>query len=392
MQRKVSGLYPYLRAWFLNFQENRISLKAAGLAFSTIIAIVPFLSILFAVFTSIHFFDEQRGELENFIFTNIIPNANETLTIYLKKFISSAKALSLFGAIVMLVVSVDLFFKLNKIISDIWRIRKKRGALQTLIIFWMAITAGPLFLAFVFFLNNKLNFFLADIPAGIVNIALNISLLGLFYLFHLIFPFTDVNRKAALAGALFTTIGLILLKLVFSKYFVSVATWKTIYGPLSVIPMFFLWIYLSWHIILISVQLVYFFSRGIYTVTLKYPKIKDYYSLRLLILLNQFYQQGRGAVSFTRLQKKLKADNRLLREILKALQNEKIIATINKKYLLLKPLTKIKIFDILKLFSLKERNFYFGRDKTSDSVLEYLKKIDNRLRGYIKDDYLVKLQ
>jgi len=393
LQKRIKIFYPYFKAWVRNFSNNEIPTKAAALSFSTVFAIVPFLALLFGLFTSIHAFDQVWLRLEEFIFQKIIPNSNENITQYLQKFTSNAGALSSFGILIMFITSLDLFIKLDNTVNRIWEITKKRTFKHSLTIFWMTVTIGPFVIAVTFFLNERIQILFSQpfvLSAGfafLTKILSNFLIFILIFFFHTQFPNTFVNKWAAFIGTVVAMVSFEFIEFIFGKFLSHVTTWESIYGPLSVIPLLFLWIYCNWHILLISCQIVYFLTTGyMYTETQR-GSSKDFYAFQILRILHESFRSGKGGMTFKELKKKLRLSEIEILKILKPLYHTHLIRNDDHQYFLGKSLERIKILQILNLYSHSTHRFprHF-HDPFSSKLLGYYKKLDRRFFTSIRGD------
>jgi membrane protein len=218
------------------------------------------MAVIFAGLSSFPVFQEMLSTLENFIFSNFIPTSSEVIREYLMSFVGKASGLPLIGIISILVIALLLMWKVDQVLNHIWDISKKRDYLRTFLTYWAILTLGPIFIG----LSLMATSYLTSLPIindtvqtiGIKKYVLQLvaSLFTLiaFSLTYLIVPNTQVKIKHALIGGLVATILFELSKQGFALYVSSNKTYQNIYGALSTIPIFLIWIYVSWVVILIG--------------------------------------------------------------------------------------------------------------------------------------------
>jgi len=199
-------------------------------------------------------------ELENFIFSNFIPTSTELIREYLMSFVGKASDLTLVGVSSLLVIALLLMWKVDQVLNQIWAVSKKRNYLKTFLTYWAILTLGPVLIGFSLMATS----YLTSLPiitdtAQTIGIKKHLlQMVAVFFTFlafsltYLIVPNTRVNIKHALLGGIVATILFELSKQGFALYISSNKTYQNIYGALSTIPIFLVWIYISWLVILIG--------------------------------------------------------------------------------------------------------------------------------------------
>jgi membrane protein len=242
------------------FREDRLGLTAGSLTFTTTIALVPFFTVALAVFTAFPIFAKMQGVLQTWLVESLIPDqiARQVLG-YLNQFASKANRLGVFGLAFLLVTALALILTIDKTLNNIWRVRKPRRLAQRVLIYWAAMTLGPVLLA----LSLSLTSYALSASRGVVNALPG----GLQFLFDLLqfallaagsaslyrfVPNTQVKWSHAWAGGLFVAAGFELAKKGLAWYLGNLATFSAVYGAFAIVPILLLWIYVAWVIVLLG--------------------------------------------------------------------------------------------------------------------------------------------
>ncbi|MGL6109400.1 MAG: YihY family inner membrane protein [Rubrivivax sp.] len=240
------------------FREDRLGVTASSLTFTTLIALVPLVTVMLALFSAFPVFAKFQGELQQYFVQSLVPDGIAKPVLgALTQFAAKANRLGGVGLVLLLASALALMLTIDRTLNGIWRVRKPRPIAQRVLVYWAAITLGPLLLA----MSLSLSSYALSASRGFVNVlpgglalALNvlefmILVAAMSALFHHV-PNTDVRWRHALAGGLFTVIGLEAAKRALAWYVSSVPGISMVYGAFATLPILLLWIYLSWLIVL----------------------------------------------------------------------------------------------------------------------------------------------
>ena len=251
----------YFRYLFKRFKEDRIIVYSGYLSFVTLLSIVPLLAVIFSVFSIFPVFQDWRGEVESFVFKNFVPTLGEAIQGYLVRFVENATNMTSLGLVVLFLVALLLISSIDHTLNHIWRVRKNRRKLVSFSIYWVVLTLGPVLigtsllttsylLSLTGFEENTLlavrKLFLAFLPY--------LASFSSFLLIYLLVPHTRVHFWSALSGAMIASILFELSKSAFALYFTYFPVYKEIYGALAIIPLLFVWVFISWVVILVGAQ------------------------------------------------------------------------------------------------------------------------------------------
>ena len=242
------------------FSEDRLGLTASSLTFTTIMALVPLVTVALAVFTAFPMFAKLQGGLQQWLVTSLIPdNISRQVLGYLTQFAGKASRLGVVGLALLLVTALALILTIDHTLNSIWRVRKRRHFGQRVLVYWSAMTLGPVVLG----VSLSVTSYAISASRGIVGVmpdgveilleALQFGLLagGLAAMYHYV-PNAHVKWRHAWAGGLFVAAGIELAKKLLAAYLGMVPTYSVMYGAFATVPILLIWIYVAWVIVLLG--------------------------------------------------------------------------------------------------------------------------------------------
>jgi membrane protein len=243
-------------------KEEKLPQLAGSLTFTTTLALVPLLTIVLAIFTSFPIFSQFRSALDTYFVQTVMPKGiANTIISNLTQFANKATRLSALGAVALLVTSTAMMNMIERAFNQIWRVRRPRPLVQRVVIYWALVTLGPL--AFGLSLTITAQLFLATgglatVPflgallTTLVSIALTT---GAYTFLYMTVPNRYVDWRDAFWGALVAALAFEVAKRMFGLFIKQFPTYAIIYGALAALPLFLLWMYLSWLITLVGAVL-----------------------------------------------------------------------------------------------------------------------------------------
>lgn len=249
-----------LRTLQARFGEDRLGLTAGSLTFTTLIAIVPLFTVMLAVFTAFPMFASFQGDLERYFLRSLVPdNIARPVLRALTEFAGKARGMGTVGLLLLVVTALALMLTIDRTLNAIWRVRQRRPFAQRVLVYWAALTLGPLALG----VSLSLTSYALSAPHGLVAVlpgdvafALNAlqflilatSMAGLFRYV----PNVSVRWRHAWAGGLFVAVALELAQRGLVWYVASVPTYSAVYGAFATAPILLLWVYLAWVVVLLG--------------------------------------------------------------------------------------------------------------------------------------------
>ncbi|WP_294965900.1 virulence factor BrkB family protein [uncultured Gilliamella sp.] len=238
--------------------QDRLTTLSAGLAYTTILALVPLITVIFSLLSAFPMFNEISHSLKQLIYNNLVPTAGDTIQNYLEQFIANTKKMTILGVVGLIVTSLLLINSINNALNHIWNTKRKRSFIYNLTMYWTILTLGPILVGSSIAISSYI-FSLKWLSAATTgNILLSIlpfiiSVVG-FWLLYSIIPTESVPFKESLIGAIVAAILFELGKRAFAFYVTSFPTYQLIYGVVSSIPIMLVWIYCSWCIVLFGAE------------------------------------------------------------------------------------------------------------------------------------------
>lgn len=260
LRASVGSLRHLLKAVLRRFREGRCSQVAASLAFTSLLSLVPFVTLVAVVFSTFPQSQRFRDALQGFLLDNLLPEkAGKVIATYAFQFSQKATNLTIVGGAVLILTAIMLMRTIDQVINQIWRVQAHRPWASRMVAYWAVLSLGPLLLAGGVFaagalLNASMDFMNEPAwleMAGLRLVSLGV-LAGVFATLYFAVPHCSVRlADAGLAGVLAAAAFLIMQRL-FGLYLAHFPSYTLVYGAFAVVPIFLLWLYLSWIIILLG--------------------------------------------------------------------------------------------------------------------------------------------
>lgn len=256
----VRGLFQFARR---RLNEERLPQVAGSLTFTTVLALVPILTIAFAIFTTFPLFNAFRASLEAYFIKSLMPKTiANTILGYLNQFASKATRLSAFGAVGLILTAIVMMLTIDRAFNHIWRVKSARPFSQRVVIYWAIVTLGPLLIGvsitFTSDLFSATSGLVTNFPligAAFYTVISVLLTMGAFTLLYMAVPNRLVDWRDAACGGLLAATAFEIAKRVFVVFITKFPTYTVIYGALAAMPIFLLWIYVSWLITLMGAVL-----------------------------------------------------------------------------------------------------------------------------------------
>jgi membrane protein len=242
------------------FREDRLGLSASSLTFTTTIALVPFFTVALALFTAFPMFGKLQTTLQAWLVQSLVPDAIARQVLgYLTQFSGKASRLGAVGLAALVVSAIALVLTIDRTLNGIWRVRRPKPLGQRLLIYWAAMTIGPVLLAvslsttsYVLSASRGLVSALPGVLAFVINTLGFVLLAGALAALYRFVPNTPVRRSHAIVGGVAAAIGIELAKRLLAWYIAKVPTYSVVYGAFATVPILLVWIYIAWVIVLLG--------------------------------------------------------------------------------------------------------------------------------------------
>jgi len=288
---------------YRRFKEERCFQLCGSLTFTTLLALVPLITIMLTVVTAFPVFNDIVATLRSFATVNLVPEASSNLiSIYMQQFSDNAARLTALGIVLLAVTSIMLMLTIDRAFNTIWRVKRPRPLIQRVLIYWSVLTIGPLLVGG----SLSLTSWLVTQSMGLGKQApeLTIAVLKLvplmltsvaFGFLYRTVPNRQVTVLDAAVGGIIAAFAFEAMKIGFGHFVARIATYKLVYGTFASLPIFLMWIYLSWVVVVfasvITAVLPYWRTGG---VLLKQPPGAQFVeAVEILKMLYRAYADGR---------------------------------------------------------------------------------------------------
>jgi membrane protein len=244
-------------------RENRLTQVAGSLTFTTILALVPLLTIAFALFTAFPLFNTFRASLEAYFIQSLLPKAISSHILgYLNQFAAKASRLSMFGGVALGVTAIAILATIERAFNQIWHVKQKRPLLKRMLVYWALITLAPLLIGISLTATSYLFAATSEVVGVIPGKKMLYTLASIllttcaFSLLYIFVPNRAVVWRDACWGGLAAGMLFELAKRIFAAFIIQMPNYTLVYGAVAVIPIFLIWVYTSWLITLFGAVLV----------------------------------------------------------------------------------------------------------------------------------------
>lgn len=253
---RVHNLVEILRGVVQQMRDGELALVASSLAFSTAMALVPFLAVVLATFQSIGGLEALYPKVETLLLRNLTEAVGSDVTKFIRIFIKNINAgkLGTTGAVFLFITSIRLLHDMEVGVNRVWNQRTTRSFYKRLMYQWGLMLAIPILLAvyFGFLSMEQLKFVRSYIPASASN---SLLLVGILYFTYKVVPDAIVRTRYAFWSAILSAGVLYVAHKAYSLLAVKFFSYNKIYGSFAAIPLLLIWILTMWYIILGGVAL-----------------------------------------------------------------------------------------------------------------------------------------
>jgi membrane protein len=343
------------------FSSSEHKAHAAALTYTTLFALVPLLTVTYSALSMIPSLQENRSEIEQLMLGNLVPSSGDVLMDYLHQFSQQAQKLTLVGIVLLAVTAFMMLRTIEDTFNQVWLLKRGRRGLSSFLLYWGILSLGPLMLSAGIAVSSyfsSLSLWKEDwVPTyGTLALGLLIPYMTSFFAFTLIYwavPNCNVPLKHAAMGgslvALFFEIG----QEIFAEITTLFPSYQLIYGAFAAVPLFLMWLYLSWLLILFGAEIVYLLGAGRVNQQDELATVDHSLGLRLLSLLHTQQAQGEG-LSLIDFKQSMKCNKTTstgygsLRKTLTYLEKLKlIIKKENEQFFLIRDLNQYTLYDYL---------------------------------------------
>ncbi len=242
-------------------QQDRITVSAGHLAYVSLLSLVPFIVVFFSILSAFPAFQEVRTQLEQYVFSNFIPTSGDVLHKHLTNFVANASKMGAVSILFLVFVALALISNVDKTLNRIWRTKSERPTIYTFAIYWMVLTLAPLLIGVSVLVSSYLvglANFAEEYTPGISTLLLKIvpfatSVIA-FFILYMVVPNKRIAPLHGISGAVLAAFLFELSKKAFALYVENFPSYQVIYGAIAIVPILFVWVYLSWILVLVGAE------------------------------------------------------------------------------------------------------------------------------------------
>lgn len=251
----------FIRFVVTHFINDDCTYRASALAFTTLLAVVPLMTVGLAFLSSFPVFRGLSEPIQNFIFDNFVPTTGKEIQNYLQQFAGQVSKLSIWGLIILFITALLVMVTIESSMNQIWRVQSSRRGVSAFLLYWAILSLGPVFLS----LSLAVSSYVISIPLIqsipppsilISCVPFILSLIGFTFLFVVV-PNCPVKISHGFWGGLVAAILFELAKESFVYFLSHYNSYQLLYGAFATVPIFFVWVYWMWVITLLGAEISY---------------------------------------------------------------------------------------------------------------------------------------
>lgn len=256
--------YIFFRDFAKALFDDRIGYYASSMSWNTLFAIIPILVILLAIFTSLPVFDSLYNQIHDLLFKNFLPTDSQEIMSHIDQFVENSGKLGIMGAAYVLIAAIMFFKDYDFVVNDIFE-TKRRTIWEALATYIGLVIIVPVMLGASFYLSSLIQHYLNKSEiTSVIHIYYFFPFLviwGMFYISYQLSAHKKISKIAAVASSFAASSIWYLAKSGFIFYVTSNKTYTSVYGSISILLFFFLWIYISWAIFLYGLRFCYLLDK-----------------------------------------------------------------------------------------------------------------------------------
>lgn len=358
-----ASIFKIAKTVLSRFRKDECLRIAASLSYTTALSLVPLLAISFAIFAAFPTFEGVQQQLQNYVFDNFVPSAGEVVATYLNSFTEKTGKMTAVGIVGLGLTAIMLLATIESALNRIFHVQAIRSVASRLLMFWALLTMGPLMIGASLSLSTyffALTAWFDVIPTVGFGTSIgswilpNIIMMAALTFIYIFVPNRNVSWINGLIGAFVAVVLFATLKKLFGLFISNFPSYETIYGVLATIPIFMIWMFLTWAVVLLGAILTAALedkkSGFFQTDSFISPARLMSASLHVLRILREQQHKG-GTVHETELNKEI--GRRAFSEAIKVLAKaEYVVVTEEGKWILARDLKELDLADLHRILGL----------------------------------------
>ena len=264
-RRAVVRLVQFVIGLWEQFNRDKVIIRASGLAYSSLLATVPLIAVIFAVLAAFGALDELQVKVQNFLFSNFLPTQHDEIVSLFDQFTGNTTKLGFLGFAFLTLAAILLLDNVESNFNDIYHVTSRRRLVSKITAYTSVLVFGTLFIGASISISARVEtMWLRGVTVDLSWITRQLSwlfplvLVFLAFLFlYMVAPFTRVRFKSAVIGAATSAVLFEVGKNIFANLVGQSVRYSTVYGSLAVMPIFLIWLYITWIVVLIGLEVAF---------------------------------------------------------------------------------------------------------------------------------------
>lgn len=373
------------------FVEEGIKLRAAALTYTTMLSLVPALAVVFSLFTAFGGLEDTQRRVQEVILDALAAGQRETVLTYLERFVGQVHAgqLGAVGIVFLFITVLSLLASIERAFNDIWGISRDRSWMKRFQVYWPLITLAPILLGASLSITATVQ--ASSVVKQLLNSVPSLKLLtgvgpilltSLFFtLLYSVMPHTHVRLRFAALGGMVSGSLIVAAQKLYAVYAANALSYSAIYGSLGAIPLFMIWIYVGWVIVLMGATLTFAAqSARSYEPSREVSAAEQQFiALRLMIEACERFTRGEGPTTAQHMLDSVQVQPRRVRRVLDRLTSAGLLSDTvmfdgADAYVPGKPPSMMRVHDVLA--AMRGRDLCpASQDPTAESVSRIVQEL-----------------
>jgi membrane protein len=388
LKQDVLDALRFLRFVAVRLRDDRCMEMAASLTFTTLLSLVPLITIMLTVFAAFPVFSDMSSAIKSYVLSNMLPETGgRMITRYVEQFAQSASRLTAVGIVFLGIAAMMMMMTIDNAFHRIYRVSRQRKLVQRILVYWAVITLAPLLvgasLSLTSWLTSVSAGYAQHVPFGGISILKVFPLILTAAAFTLLFsvvPNRYVPIRHALIGGVIAAFAFESMNLAFAYYITNFPSYKLVYGAFASLPIFLLWIYLSWLMLLfgaiISSAIPHWRSEHSFG---KDQATQLYFALHMLKFMDEGLKTGEVQVLHS-LSRQLRLGYEDVEHILQKLGDAKIVSKLSEQgWGMVRAPEYVTVSELMRLFLLDTSGM--PRQAADPHITAWFTALEQRMHG-----------
>ena len=356
----VRALWHFLQLVILRLRQERSLDMASSLTFTTLLSVVPLITITLTLFSVFPQFSNISEQAKNLVLENMLPETGgRIISQYMEQFVGNAGRMTALGLVFLAITAIMMIYSIDNAFNRIWRVKRQRTVIQRVLVYWAVLTLAPLLLggslSMTSWLINRSVGNLGQLSSYKLDmlklVPMFLSMLAFAFLFRVV-PNRLVPIRHAFVGGAFSALAFEVMSRSFAIYITHFPTYKLVYGAFASFPIFLLWVYLSWVVVLVGAVITATMSHwrsqnGIHEMT---PEVKLYHAMCILKVLSEGLLSGKSQ-KLPALSKKLLLGFDVMEELLEKMATINLVQkVVGQGWVMVRSPEHVQALELYRLF------------------------------------------